>query len=219
MCIRDRPIAYSWLGHDDPQNIVDELLLHTNYKFDTKLGLDSFFVEAPEYFSAGKTPAGARAWAMPDISLAFRDYIYQGLYADSTVSFITEPNFFENGNILTEKTLIPIYAGHFPIWPGSYKSAETTKKIGFDVFDDIIDHSYQYLAHPGERIIQAITKNIDLLNNLELQQHYREIYEDRLNANLQLARDVTQLQQNILNNLDQHAIVHDFKDIRLFKVA
>jgi hypothetical protein len=37
------------------------------------------------------------------------------------------------------------------------------REMGIDMFDDIIDHSYDDIEDPCERIVQAINKNIEIL--------------------------------------------------------
>ena len=101
--------------------------------------------------------------------------------------------------MFTEKTMMSIYSGHFLIWPGMHKAAETFKKLGFDVFDDIIDHSYQYIEHPGKRIVEAFLRNFEFLNDIKLQASYRHKFKDRLNHNLNLARDPARMSEAMLD--------------------
>jgi hypothetical protein len=125
--------------------------------------------------------------------------MYNKLYQNAVTSLVTEPIFFEKGNSITEKTLMSIYSGHFIIWPGGYKIADTLKKIGMDVFDDIIDHSYQYIEHPGKRVIEAFLRNLNFLNDIALQKEQHHLCLDRLNKNLQLFRNIPELNARIEN--------------------
>jgi hypothetical protein len=158
--------------------MVSELLLHTNYMFDMKKNLPV------RTLALDSSDSNSR---ILNQLLTFDDAL------KAATSVITEPCFFENGCILTEKTLIAIYMGHFIIWPGAWKIAETAKRIGLDVFEDYIDHSYQYLEHPGERVVEAFLRNKAFLDNVELQQEARNKCKDRLQSNLDLVRDIPRL--------------------------
>lgn len=126
--------------------------------------------------------------------------LYDQMFSNSTTSIVTEPAFYESGCILTEKTLMSIYAGHFILWPGGYKHAETAEMLGIDVFNDIIDHSYQYLEHPGQRIVEAFLRNREFLIDIELQEHIRNTNIERLQNNIHVLQDMQKLKL-IIDNL------------------
>jgi hypothetical protein len=86
-------------------------------------------------------------------------------FSQSTFSFITEPAFWEKGCTITEKYLMALYGYCLPIFCGGYKIAESLKALGFDVFDDIIDHSYQFELNPSLRILNALELNKHLLTS------------------------------------------------------
>ena len=97
---------------------------------------------------------------------------YQGLlqttvFEPSCISLITEPAYIEQETILTEKTLMAMYAGTLPIWVGGWRIPEWLQAHGFDVFDDIIDHSYQALPDPKDRVDRAIQLNLELLQDFD----------------------------------------------------
>lgn len=111
------------------------------------------------------------------------------LFSTACTSIIPEPSFYELGTGITEKTLNAIYSGHFLLWAGNYGAADVMENLGFDTFSDVIDHSYQWEIHPGKRIVECFSKNIDFLSNLEMQSDLRQTFIDRLNQNLYLAQD------------------------------
>lgn len=127
------------------------------------------------------------------------EFLFAKIFYNSATSLISEPSFFEQGCSITEKTIMSFYAGHFPIWLGSYKLPETVKTLGFDIFDDFIDHSYQYVIDPVDRLIQAIVKNYDFLNDIKMQKQLRNENLHRLNNNLKLVQNPYKLGQTILN--------------------
>jgi hypothetical protein len=184
-------IAYSFNldGATSPDVVIDELLLNCKYNFTTTKLLPEKWFGVKQF----NTNVGV-----------FVEFLYREIFSLATVSIITEPTFFENGTHLSEKTLMSVYAGHFMIWVGSYKAAECAKKLGLDIFEDIIDHSYQYIEHPGKRSVEAILRNIDLLTNLDLQVDLRNKMYQRLDDNLKLMRDIDKLNDNMRKNFNSH---------------
>jgi hypothetical protein len=163
----------------------------TNYKFNKKLMLPKYWIgDYYENFSN---------------SQHFSKYLFKELFSKSAVSLITEPTFFEKGNHISEKTIMSIYSGHFLIWVGGWKAEESARLLGLDTFDDVIDHSYQYIEHPTMRCVEAIIRNLNFLNDLSSQISLREKFKNRFNDNLKLIRDINKIKNNTkmyLNNPD-----------------
>ena len=116
---------------------------------------------------------------------------YQGLlqttvFEPSCYSLITEPAFYERETIITEKTIMAIYGGTMPIWVGGWRIADWMRDQGFDVFDDIIDHSYQNLSNPMDRCYEAVYRNHELLQDFNTSKKFIEYNRDRLQHNLDL---------------------------------
>jgi hypothetical protein len=93
----------------------------------------------------------------------YQDLLQTRIFEPSCVSIITEPAYNERETIVTEKTIMAIYGGTIPIWVGGWRIADYMSKQGFDVFDDIVNHSYQSLDDPAERCRRAVVDNIELL--------------------------------------------------------
>ena len=89
------------------------------------------------------------------------------LYSHSAVSLITESIDYQAGAGYTEKTAYAVFGQTFPIWVGGKYQAEQFAKLGYDTFDNVIDHSYQYRDTLIERCYHAIADNLDILRNLE----------------------------------------------------
>ena len=115
------------------------------------------------------------------------------IFEPTCVSLITEPAFYERETIVTEKTLMAIYGGTMPIWVGGWRIADYMCEQGFDVFADIVDHSYQTLSDPWDRCAQAIQLNQKILKDPSLIKSFVSQHQDRLIKNVEL------LQQNIFN--------------------
>jgi hypothetical protein len=124
------------------------------------------------------------------------------VFEPSCISLITEPCFYEREIIVTEKTVMSMYAGTLPIWVGGWRIADCMKNSGFDVFDDVIDHSYQSLEDPWDRCYHAIADNIELLKNFEQANKFINDNQHRLQHNLNLIKENVFLQQ-IKNTIQQ----------------
>jgi len=105
------------------------------------------------------------------------------IFLNTGVALITETVDFQKSAVFTEKTLFSLLGLNFPIWVGGYQQADTWKKLGFDIFDDLIDHSYQYHDTLIERCVYAIKNNLDILSNLNLVKDLRKIHLQRLLEN------------------------------------
>lgn len=98
------------------------------------------------------------------------------VFEPTSVSLITEPAYYERETIVTEKTIMAIYGGTIPIWVGGWRIPDYMHSLGFDIFSDLVDHSYQSLADPEQRCRQAIIDNIHLLHNPTQVDHTRLQY-------------------------------------------
>jgi len=83
----------------------------------------------------------------------------------------------------SEKTLFSILGLNFPIWVGGYGQADQWEKLGFDVFKDVINHSYQYKNTLIERCYYALFDNRHLLDNFTLSSTLRKAHMSRLIKN------------------------------------
>jgi len=108
------------------------------------------------------------------------------MFLSSAISLITESLRFEKAAAFTEKTIYSVLGLTFPIWVGGYNQATEWKNIGFDVFDDIIDHSYQSHDTLIERCYYAFANNLDLLSNKDKSAKLRLLCKDRLLKNRKL---------------------------------
>ena len=86
-------------------------------------------------------------------------------YKETFVEIVSETSYTESCFNLTEKTLNSIYGCCFPIILCSPGTVNFLRDLGLDMFDDIIDHSYDAIIDPAERLESAIIKNKELLTN------------------------------------------------------
>lgn len=108
------------------------------------------------------------------------------VFEPSCVSLITEPSFYERETLKTEKTIMAIYGGTLPIWAGGWGIPESMRRLGFDVFDDIVDHSYEHMTDPWDRAYYAVEKNIKLLSDPDLAKDFVAANHARLQHNVDL---------------------------------
>jgi hypothetical protein len=120
-----------------------------------------------------------------DLNVAtWKNFIQQQNYS-SAVSLIAESIVYDKTAGFTEKTLYSVLGLNFPIWVGGFAMAEQWKSMGFDVFDDVIDHSYQYYDTLIERIYWAFKLNLAVLSDINYAEKKRFECMDRLLDNKQ----------------------------------
>jgi len=101
----------------------------------------------------------------------------------SAVHVINETISWEKSSQFGEKTLHAIMGMNFPLWVGGYGNARALQRLGFDVFNDVIDHSYQNLPRLVDRCYQAIALNRRILEDLDYARWQRQRCATRLRAN------------------------------------
>jgi hypothetical protein len=109
-------------------------------------------------------------------------------YRDTFVDIITETSFTEKCFNLTEKTLNSIYGCSFPILLCSQGSVEFLRKMGVDMFDDVVNHSYDKIEDPFKRLYQAIVDNRDLLSDVEKSKELWSSCRSRFQENVNFAK-------------------------------
>jgi hypothetical protein len=126
-------------------------------------------------------------------------------YRKATVEIITESTCFEPTLNFTEKFSNSVYGATLPILVANQGSVAYARSLGFDMFDDIIDHSYDNEPNPFYRIKQAIDLNRDLLSDCDLAFDSWIRCRDRFLSNKQvfeteMYRRVDQKRTNELNH-------------------
>lgn len=93
------------------------------------------------------------------------DVLLRNLYENVFVEIVSETIFDKKYFGLSEKFLNSVYGCVFPIMiagPGAIKFLD---QLGFDMFHDIIDHSYDTISNPLDRLCSAIDLNSKLLTD------------------------------------------------------
>jgi hypothetical protein len=117
-------------------------------------------------------------------------------YDQVKVEIITGTMFGEPTPHINEKEMQGIYGCNFILFLNTPGTVEWLRQQGFDVFDDVVNHAYNDIVDPSERLIRAFEDNIHLLDgttNLdELWNARRERFvqncmlADRLNETMNL---------------------------------
>lgn len=105
----------------------------------------------------------------------------ESTFENSYVNIVTESSFINSEFIvhITEKSFRPFYHYQLPIFVASHHHIKHLKEIyGFDMFNDIIDHSYDDVVNDRERLFK-IVEEIKRLNlkKEEIKEFYRNNYE------------------------------------------
>jgi len=126
--------------------------------------------------------------------------VMQQLFLNSAISLITESVQYQKAAMFSEKTMYSVLGLTFPIWIGGYNQASEWKKLGFDIFDDVINHNYQSYETLIERCYYAFADNIELLADKNKSAELRLVNKERLLNNRKL------LLENQLGNWINHEI-------------
>jgi hypothetical protein len=117
----------------------------------------------------------------------FREKL-ENKYANSIIEFVSETSFNELSFNITEKTMHFIYGANFPIMISSPGTVDFLRNIGLDMFDDVIDHSYDTILDPAYRINAAIDLNLDILTSSNLIKTWNK-HKYRIDNNISFVRE------------------------------
>jgi hypothetical protein len=111
------------------------------------------------------------------------------MYANSAVEIVNESTFdFDIGTYVSEKFINSVYGMNLPIILGQCGVVEYCRNLGFDMFDDVVDHSYDVITRPIDRLTAAIDRNRRLLEDRDFAIAAWHRCQPRLQANYELAR-------------------------------
>ena len=107
-------------------------------------------------------------------------------YENSYVNIVTESCFFPKEIHITEKSLKPFYFFQFPLFLSSYNHVKYLReRFKFDLYDDIIDHSYDEEPDDKKRLFKLffeiirLSKNKDKLIDFYRNNKERFIYNNK----------------------------------------
>jgi hypothetical protein len=120
--------------------------------------------------------------------------LLQEKYINSYVEFVSETSYNEQSFNITEKTLHFIYGCNYPIMISSPGTVQFLRSMGIDMFDDVIDHSYDDIEDPAERINQAIERNLSVLT-IDLDTLHKRWESDKY----RMEQNISFVQTNLAN--------------------
>ena len=95
---------------------------------------------------------------------SLRDEVYNNVFVEIITETIFENPFFN----ITEKTKHSVLGRTFPIWLSAAGTVGFMRTMGLDVFDDIIDHSYDLITDDIVRLNEVTQRNKQILSNPKL---------------------------------------------------
>lgn len=113
-------------------------------------------------------------------------------YRRALVEIVSETCFDQTCFNITEKTLHTFLTGMIPIWLSSAGTVQFLRDVGFDVYDDFVDHSYDLETDNYQRVYRAIVDNIELLRNFECVQSFWLANQHRIKHNEHRVRTIDQ---------------------------
>lgn len=87
------------------------------------------------------------------------------LYQDHFVEIVSQTLFNRKIFGVDEKFLNSVYGSVFPILVAGAGCVTWLRNFGFDMFDDVVDHSYDLIQDPLDRLCAAVDLNRELLTN------------------------------------------------------
>jgi hypothetical protein len=127
-------------------------------------------------------------------------------YESSYVNIVTESNFLFNEIHITEKTLKPFYFYQFPIFLSSMNHIKYIKEMyGFDMFDDILDHSYDNEPDNKKRLFMVYDEVKRLSKNKDKLIEFYKNNELRFEKNKQIVINISKLNKDLeyFNNINK----------------
>lgn len=119
-------------------------------------------------------------------------------YESSYVNIVTESNFLFNEIHITEKTLKPFYFYQFPIFLSSMNHIKYIKEMyGFDMFDDILDHSYDNEPDNKKRLFMVYDEIKRLSENKDKLIEFYKNNESRFEKNKQIVINISKSNKDL----------------------
>jgi hypothetical protein len=135
------------------------------------------------------------------------DLHLRNLYQDHFVEIVAETQFNVPFFGASEKFKNSVYGCSFPIVLGGRGLVKFLQDLGFDMFDDVIDHSYDQIQDPLDRLCAAINLNRSLLCDNDLVKQLWQSNQHRFLKNIEFIRT------DLFNLIEQRAYA-DFEKIK-----
>jgi len=73
------------------------------------------------------------------------------------------------------------------------------RDLGLDLFDDVVDHGYDNMSNPFDRIVNAFDKNYQLLSNAAYAKQQWQRCQPRFEANVEKIRQIYNWYEDRMN--------------------
>jgi hypothetical protein len=128
----------------------------------------------------------------------FQSYL-RHTYANSLIEFVSETLYETEYGSITEKYLNNVYGYNFPIIIAVPGTVQFLRDLGFDMFDDVVDHGYDAINDNLKRIEYAVQSNIHLIKDKNLLIDHWKKSLPRFDANFAFARN--KMPEKIFNDV------------------
>jgi hypothetical protein len=108
-------------------------------------------------------------------------------YEHSAVEVITETEYYSKGHHTSEKFLHCMIGSCIPLLIGQQYHVRYLQQLGFDMFEDIIDISYDEIEDPLLRMYTAVKNNLRILTEKDFCVDLHRTCDERLKNNRELA--------------------------------
>ena len=146
--ILDQPRTYAW------QCLNGRICAHRQIAANLLKSFDNGWLSLGMEIPLPTHPYNGYPGCENDDNFIALDYIY----GSTAVNIVTETQFFQHTGIVTEKTFHAWMAEQIPIVIGHKGIVEHCRQMGFDMFDDLVDNSYD-TVDGANRITAAIERN------------------------------------------------------------
>jgi hypothetical protein len=171
----------SWWAHNERSEILDIKQFYPVLEkgFDKIKNSQGF--ESREYTKTSTPPKNGKNF----------DQHLRKLCMHTAVEIVNETIWFPDpGGIVSEKYLNSVYGFNFPVIISVSHTVTYLRKLGFDMFDDIIDHSYDTITSPTIRLVSALNSNLHLLKDRDKTISAWQQCQARMHKNVKLAKDL-----------------------------
>jgi hypothetical protein len=134
----------------------------------------------------------------------FQTYL-RHTYSNSLIEFVSETLYETEYGSITEKYLNSIYGYNFPVLIAVPGAVQFLRNLGFDMFDDVVDHSYDSIDDNLKRIESAVQSNIHLIKDKNLLIDHWKKSLPRFDKNLEFVK-------NHLPDKIYKSVIESFKD-------
>lgn len=176
--------------------LSDEMIKDFKSEFDYFHNIDikkSFFEEDKDWFREDNI-----------YSVDFGSAYETNTYSNSYFNIITETEFDNEVIHITEKSLKPFVVYQFPIFCSSPNHIKELKNLyDFDIFEDVIDHSYDSIEDHKQRLISVKNEIKRIFEKKDMFVDFYKNNQDRFIKNRNLALDLIndKKDKNWLNTL------------------